>query len=405
MFIPPCSKSHPCGLRGNQLTRRDVLKLIGASAGGLLLSACGAEREASPVSATAIPTSTPPATAVPPGKTAVLPTPTTSVPPTPAAASVAIQRVASYEPRLVRQHLQSALEALGGIGDLIRPGARVAIKVNLTGGSLTPPMRGVARIESYFTHPAVVRALGELLRDGGASRLYIVEGIFTPDSSSESGYWEAAQALEAQLIDLNSAYPYRDFYQAAVGEGWFCYDSFVFNPILENIDVFISVAKMKCHWNTGVTLSMKNLIGLVPVRPYRNRRRDRERSAFHGQSVRESGTRLPRVILDLNRARPIDLAIIDGIKTVDGGEGPWRSLSLQEAHLLVAGKNPVATDAVATALMGFDPTAEYPSAPFLRGENHLNLARRVGLGTNRLEAIRVAGEAIEEARGNFRPSW
>jgi len=323
---------------------------------------------------------------------------------TPAAASVAIQRVASYEPGLLRRHLQNALEALGGIGDLIRPGARVAIKVNLTGGSLTPPMRGIARTESYFTHPAVVRALGELLRDGGASRLYIVEGIFTADSFSESGYWEVAEALEAQLIDLNSAYPYRDFYRAAVGEGWFYYDSFVFNPILENVDGLISVAKMKCHWNTGVTLSMKNLIGLVPVRPYRHRRRDRERSAFHGQSVEESRTRLPRVILDLNRARPIDLAIIDGIKTVDGGEGPWRRLSLQEAHLLVAGKNPVATDAVATALMGFDPTAEYPSAPFLHGENHLNLACRLGLGTNRLEEIRVAGEAIEAVRVNFRPS-
>jgi uncharacterized protein (DUF362 family) len=70
--------------------------------------------------------------------------------------------------------------------------------------------------------------------------------------------------------------------------------------------------------------------------------------------------------------------------------------------LLIAGKNAVATDAVATAVMGFDPTAEYPNVPFLRGENHLNIARNLGLGTNRLDEIELKGiTSLDEVRQNF----
>jgi uncharacterized protein (DUF362 family) len=112
------------------------------------------------------------------------------------------------------------------------------------------------------------------------------------------------------------------------------------------------------------------------------------------------------VIVDLNRARPIHLSLVDGITTMDGGENSYveDDTHLQTPQVLIAGKNVVATDAVATAVMGFDPTAEYPNQPFLRGENHLNIARSLGLGTNRLEEVEVKGVPIEEVRQKFAPS-
>jgi uncharacterized protein (DUF362 family) len=73
--------------------------------------------------------------------------------------------------------------------------------------------------------------------------------------------------------------------------------------------------------------------------------------------------------------------------------------------VVIAGKNAVATDAVAAAAMGFDPAADYPAAPFLRGESHLNLAHGLGLGTNRLGEIGVVGAAIDEVRYPFNPCW
>jgi len=316
---------------------------------------------------------------------------------------VAIARTTGYDRKVVRQQVQALLDGLGGISDVIRPGARVAIKVNLTGGT-SYQLDGVPAIESYVTHPEVVRALGELLRDAGARELFIVEAVYEWDSYRLWGYEEMAKGINATLIDLNTARPYGDFASAPVGKNWLIYENLAFNHILEEIDVFISVAKMKCHRECGVTHSMKNLIGLVPVARYRLSGQDFSRSSFHGVN-NESKTRLPRIILDLNRARPIHLSLIDGIKSTEGGEGPWQpSIAQVKPGVLIAGKNPVATDAVATAVMGFDPTSEYPAAPFLRAENHLNLAHDLGLGTNRLKEIKVVGASVDDVRTKFKPA-
>jgi uncharacterized protein (DUF362 family) len=309
----------------------------------------------------------------------------------------------------VRQQVQALLDELGGLDDVISSGDRVAIKVNLTGGTYFEPPAGVSATESYLTHPEVVRALGELLRDAGARELFIVEAVYDAESYPIFGYEEMAEAIDATLVDLNDPHPYDDFASVPVGEGWFIYENYFFNHILEEIDAFISVAKMKCHFNCGVTHSMKNLIGLVPAARYRLSEDHWWRSALHASSPVTSESdppkRLPRVILDLNRARPIHLALIDGIKTGEGGEAPRGSFNPVEPHVLIAGKDPVATDAVATAAMGFDPTAESATAPFIRCENYLEMARELGLGTNRLEEIGVVGASIEDVRYQFEPSW
>jgi len=366
---------HEGSLLNRSISRRSFLRTIGAFVAGLLAARCR------------------------PGG------PTEVASPTPSPPRVALAQANGYERALVRQQVRALLDGLGGLDDLISTGDRVALKVNLTGGTKVKPLPGVPAIESYVTHPEVVRALGEAVREAGARELFIVEAVYEWDSYKLWGYEEVARALDATLIDLNAPQPYSDFALTPVGDGWFIYENFIFNHILEDIDVFISVAKMKCHWSCGVTLSMKNLIGLVPLQYYRLDPKHGYRSALHGRGD-EFKTRLPRVIIDLNRARPIHLALIDGIKTVEAGEGPWiKTMAPVEPGLLVAGRNPVTTDAVATAVMGFDPTTTPPDAPFLRSDNHLNLAHGLGLGTNRLDEIEVVGAAIEDVRYEFKPCW
>jgi uncharacterized protein (DUF362 family) len=313
-------------------------------------------------------------------------------------------QAANYDRRLVRQQVQAMLDSLGGLGDVVHAGDRVALKVNLTGGHYFDPPAGLSATESYLTHPEIVRALGELLRDAGARELFIVEAVYDKESFPAFGYEEVARALNATLVDLNEPQPYSDFASTPVGEDWFIYDRFTFNPILEEVDAFVSVAKMKSHCRCGVTHSMKNLVGLVPVKSYRLNEQDWWRSALHGYG-NETRTRLPRVILDLNRARPIHLALVDGIKTAEGGEVPRGSFSPVAPGVLLAGKDPVATDAVATAAMGFDPTVDCPDVPFVNGDNYLNMAYELGLGTNRLEEIEVVGAAIDGVRTEFAPCW
>lgn len=76
-----------------------------------------------------------------------------------------------------------------------------------------------------------------------------------------------------------------------------------------------------------------------------------------------------------------------------------------EPGVLIASKNPVSADAVATAVMGFDPSIEPPNAPFLRGDNYLNMACELGLGTNRLGEIETVGAGISDVRCEFLPAW
>jgi hypothetical protein len=66
---------------------------------------------------------------------------------------------------VVRRQVRALIDGIGGLDDLIRHRPRVAIKVNLTGGTNSQSLPGVTPIESFVTHPEVVRALGEALLD------------------------------------------------------------------------------------------------------------------------------------------------------------------------------------------------------------------------------------------------
>jgi uncharacterized protein (DUF362 family) len=371
------SRKHPYGC----VSRREFLKVAGAAAGGAVLGGC---QPATPAR-TVIPSVTP-LYAEP--------------------AKVAIARAADYDPALVRAQAQAVFDSLGGIGDVVKSGDTVAVKVNLTGGvEAGPPPVMDAAPETYVTHPAVARAVCELLRDAGAAKIYIVESVWQWSSFVRWGFQEAADYVGATLIDLNRTVPYSDYAETPVGPDWYIYEKFKFNHLLEEVNALVSVPKMKCHYLCGITQSMKNLVGLAPFKFYEFKPGDGYRTGFHGRE-NETKSRLPRVVMDLNRARPVNLALIDGIRTVDGSEGPWNmDLTAKSPGILIGGKNPVSTDAVAVAAMGFDPTAEYPNPPFLRADNHLNIAYALGLGSNRLTDIEVVGEGLDDVKMKFEPAW
>jgi uncharacterized protein (DUF362 family) len=198
------------------------------------------------------------------------------------------------------------------------------------------------------------------------------------------------------------------------------------NRAYEDCDVFVSLAKLKEHSTTGMTGAMKNSFGITPNTIYGqgagvdepSKEAGGGRAMLHigdrqpsktalpeinANSPRDPGYRVPRVTVDLVAARPIHLSIIDGIETVAGGEGPWvKGTRLVRPGLLIAGTNCVNTDAVCTALMGFDPMAERGTAPFEKCDNTLALAEQLGIGTRDLKRIEVLGLPIAKGRIEFR---
>ncbi len=383
------------------LNRRQFLKELGLTSAALLLAGC--KPQALP---TATGTPIPSPTDLPPTATSTAtPSPTLTPTPVPTAtpvykAQAAIGQVTGYDPVALRTALQSMLEATSGLEKLVQPGARVGIKVNLTGGTWWDTPDKPPATEYFVTHPALVGALGELLKDAGASKLFVMDGLGDENSYKFWGYEDMAKPLDAKLIDLCKPAPYAGYAAFPVGDTARVFHTFALNGILNELDVFISVAKLKCHSTTGVTLSMKNLFGLAPISEYRRNAADNNRSLFHGSS--DFDDRLTDIILDLNFARPIDLALIDGIMTAEGGAGPWDNISQVKPGVLVLSRDRVAADAAATAIMGFDPQADWPVSPFVHSPNHIALAAKAGLGTNNLEEIQLFGPSIADVRYPFR---
>ena len=208
--------------------------------------------------------------------------------------------------------------------------------------------------------------------------------------------------------------------------GGYIFPGFDLNHSYADCDVFVSLAKLKEHATAGVTLSMKNCFGMTPATIYGTGAGDDEpslipkggrmlvHSGYRGpsksapqendpKSPREDTYRVPRTVVDLISARPIHLAIVEGVKTMTGGEGPWirEELTGVAPGVIVAGLNPVNTDAVCMSVMGFDPMADRGTPPFESCDSTLKLAEAAGLGTRDLKRIEVIGVPITEARFDF----
>jgi uncharacterized protein (DUF362 family) len=207
-----------------------------------------------------------------------------------------------------------------------------------------------------------------------------------------------------------------------VPNGGLMFSSLELNQSYEKTDVMVSLCKLKQHLTAGITLSMKNLFGLTPNSLYGDKAGSENATAGRGPIHNPSGFeniklpglkegqlspeptwRVPRTIVDICAARPIHLAVIDGITSMSGGEGPWcagaNKLAVTTPGVLVVGLNAVSTDAVGTALMGYaDPRAARGTKPFHFCDNHLALAEEAGLGTADLARIEVLGLPISKAR-------
>jgi hypothetical protein len=121
------------------------------------------------------------------------------------------------------------------------------------------------------------------------------------------------------------------------------------------------------------------------------------------KSPRDGGYRIPRCVADLAAARPTHLSILEAVETMAGGEGPWIVGGRYCAPgVVVVGTNCVTTDAVAMAVMGFDPMAIRGTAPFETCDSTLLLAEQLGVGTRDLKRIEVVGTPIREALFSFR---
>ncbi len=344
------------------------------------------------------------------------------------ASSVAVVRCRSYADFPAK--LSEGVDQIGGIDGLVR-GKTVALKLNLTGNPknfpLTPDL-------PYRTNGETVANTVHMLAKAGAVRVRIIESFFpaTQDLSLWARYGIDVNTVnnlgtKVEWENVQNLGNYKSYVRLKVPWGGYMYPAYYLNQAFTECDVYASLSKLKNHWIAGVTMSMKNNFGDTPCSlygsdcgPSGNENPTKERgdvlhagttkapsgvdAELHPNSPRDPGYRVPRILVDQTGIRPIDLAIVDGVETVRGGEGPWLpGLERMTPCVIIVGRNPVCVDAVGMAVMGYDTRADRGTSPFIRGDNSLKLAEAAGIGTADLNRIEVVGLSLKEARVNFGP--
>jgi uncharacterized protein (DUF362 family) len=254
-------------------------------------------------------------------------------------AEVVVAKAGSYEIDLSRI-IRDGLAELG-LGPGWARGKSVLLKPNLVEPSKAAP--------HVNTHPAVVRASAEVFRGWGAREVFVAEGQGhcrdTGFVLEQSGLGPVLDEAMLEFIDLN----HDDVFSMGNRLGFTALRALHLPASLIRADLVVSLPKMKTHHWAGVTLSMKNLFGVMPGVAY-----GWPKNVLHHAGI-------PGSILDINEAVKPALAIVDGIVGMEG-DGPIMGTP-RAAGVLVMGVNLPAVDATATRLMGIDPAV----VPYLAG--------------------------------------
>ncbi|MFC2036609.1 DUF362 domain-containing protein [Chloroflexota bacterium] len=243
-------------------------------------------------------------------------------------------------------------------------GRRVLVKPNLIDFSEDHPVT---------SDPAVVGAVLDLLAELGADQVVVGDGSgFRREAGpivDASGLAAVLSARSAKFVDLN----YDDPRPVAVRDGWFPGLKELWLPRhVREAELIVSIPKVKTHHWAGVSLSLKNLFGVVPGTCY-----GWPKNVLHINGI-------PLSILGLYQiVRPV-VAVADGIVGMEG-DGPLFGVPVQHG-LLAVGRDPVAVDMTCAQLMGLS-SDDIP---------HLWLAGWTGLGQGAEIAIRgVSTERLQ----------
>ena len=212
-------------------------------------------------------------------------------------------------------------------------GKRILLKPNLV-----EPHSGFAHIN---THPLVIQAAAEVFLHLGAAKVVVAEGAGHRRDSlmvlEESGLASVLYEDRIPFTDLNNGPAVEVKNRGGVSE----LGKLVLPSEIVKADLIVSLAKMKTHHWAGVTLSMKNMFGIMPGIIY-----GWPKNVLHWAGITQS-------ILDINATVKPHLAIVDGIVGMEG-DGPIMGTPVP-SNVLVMGRNFPAVDATCARIMGINP--------------------------------------------------
>jgi uncharacterized protein (DUF362 family) len=235
---------------------------------------------------------------------------------------------------------QADLESIikRALGELGHDSGWVRSKSVLLKPNLVEPSRAAREIN---THPLLVRAAAEVFRSWGAKEVFVAEGPgHCRDAQwvlDESGLGEVLNESGLEFIDLN--HDEVGFVPNRLARS--SLPRLALPQTLLRADLIVSMPKLKTHHWAGVTLSLKNLFGVMPGVVY-----GWPKNVLHYAGI-------GACILDIAAAVRPHLAIVDGIIGMEG-DGPIMGTPKQSGFLAI-GTNLPAVDATCARLMKINP--------------------------------------------------
>jgi len=283
-------------------------------------------------------------------------------------ATVALTRCPTYSRDRVREAVGQALDLLPATRDLPRAGGRVLLKPNLLSPN-DPPERAVN------THPEFIRAVAEWFA-GRGWRVLIGDscGSLSPGSTAKAiratGVDRVAAETGAEVVNFDLA----PVVERPVPHGRVL-PKVDIPQVVGEVDLFVTLPKLKTHGLTLLTGAVKNQMGLV---------RGKGKKDIH--SAAPKPVALAHALLDIHSVAPPHLAVMDAVVAMEGN-GPEAGAP-RSVGAILAGDDCAAVDAAAAELVGF------------RAEevDTTRLAEARGLGVGRMEEVRLLGEPLGALR-------
>jgi len=221
-----------------------------------------------------------------------------------------------------------AMEALGGIKQFVKKGAKVVVKPNI--GWDVSPERGAN------TNPKLVAQIIKHCYAAGAKQVTVFDHTCDDWKSAyaNSGVERAAKDAGARVAPGNT----ESYYQKVTVPNTSKLPNAKIHELILESDVFINVPVLKNHSSTKLTVSMKNLMGIVW-----------DRGEWHRNDLHQC-------IADFAAYKKPTLNIVDAY-TVMRNNGP-RGVSAEDIvtmKSLLVSTDMVAIDAAATKLFGWEP--------------------------------------------------
>ncbi len=230
----------------------------------------------------------------------------------------------------IEQMLRRAMDALGGMDSLVKKGDTVVVKPNI--GWAQPPEHGAC------SNPETVSVLVRMCLEAGAAAVKVFDRPCDDKRRSyhESGIESAAKEAGAKVSYVDDS----RFLDIDIPDGKSLKEWPVYRDALE-CDVLINVPIPKVHNSTGLTLSLKNLMGIA--------------GGNRGEWHRDYD--LSTAITDFYTVVPCDLSVMDAYRIMlHHGPRGGRLDDVEVRKTIAVCKDNVAADAFAAReLFGRDP--------------------------------------------------